>query len=55
VRAVEAGGHYGEIFERNLGAASPLKLDRGQNRLWVHGGLLYAPPTGAILSAPPKP
>jgi general L-amino acid transport system substrate-binding protein len=54
VRAVQAGGNYGEIFERNLGATSPLKLDRGQNRLWVHGGLLYAPPTGAILIAPAK-
>ena len=54
VRAVEAGGNYGEIFERNLGATSPLRLDRGPNRLWVHGGLLYAPPTGATLSAPPK-
>jgi general L-amino acid transport system substrate-binding protein len=54
VRAVQAGGNYGEIFERNLGATSPLKLDRGENRLWVHGGLLYAPPTGAILIAPPK-
>jgi general L-amino acid transport system substrate-binding protein len=54
VRAVEAGGNYGEIFERNLGAASPLKLDRGQNRLWVHGGLLYAPPTGSILISPER-
>ena len=44
VRAVEAGGNYGEIFERNLGAGSPLGIDRGQNRLWSQNGLLYAPP-----------
>jgi general L-amino acid transport system substrate-binding protein len=44
LRAVEAGGNYGEIFERNLGAGSPLKIERGQNRLWTEGGLLYAPP-----------
>jgi general L-amino acid transport system substrate-binding protein len=44
LRAVEAGGNYGEIFERNLGAGSPLKIERGQNRLWTDGGLLYAPP-----------
>lgn len=37
-------GNYGEIFERNLGARSPLKIDRGQNRLWNNGGLQYAPP-----------
>lgn len=43
-RAVKAVGNYGEIFERNLGAASPLKLPRGQNRLWNQGGLMYAPP-----------
>jgi general L-amino acid transport system substrate-binding protein len=44
LRVIEAGGHYGEIFERNLGAASPLRMERGQNRLWTEGGLLFAPP-----------
>lgn len=34
-------GSYAEIFERNL---APLGLDRGLNRLWSDGGLLYAPP-----------
>lgn len=34
-------GSYAEIFERNL---APLGLDRGLNRLWSEGGLLYAPP-----------
>ena len=37
-------GNYGEIFERNLGAGSPLKLDRGLNALWKNGGLQYAMP-----------
>lgn len=37
-------GNYGEMFERNLGVDSPLKLDRGLNRLWINGGLVYAPP-----------
>jgi len=44
VRAVKAGGHYGEIFERNVGQQSPLKLQRGLNRLWSQGGLMFAPP-----------
>ncbi|MBV8450193.1 MAG: amino acid ABC transporter substrate-binding protein [Hyphomicrobiales bacterium] len=44
MRAVQAGGNYGEIFERNLGGASPLKLPRGMNALWSKGGILYAPP-----------
>jgi len=43
-RAIAAVGNYGEVFERNLGAGSPLKIDRGLNRLWNDGGLLYAPP-----------
>ena len=42
--AVKAGGNYGEIFERNVGAASPLKLSRGLNGLWSKGGLMYAVP-----------
>jgi general L-amino acid transport system substrate-binding protein len=44
VRAVQSAGNYGEMFERNLGSASPLKLERGLNRLWTRGGLMYAPP-----------
>ena len=42
--AVKAVGNYGQIFERNVGAQSPLKLDRGLNDLWTHGGLMYAMP-----------
>jgi len=37
-------GNYGEIFERNIGKNSPLKLDRGRNQLWTNGGLIYAMP-----------
>jgi general L-amino acid transport system substrate-binding protein len=44
VRIVESVGNYGEMFERNLGRGSPLNLDRGPNRLWNKGGLMYAPP-----------
>lgn len=43
-RALKATGNYGEIFERNVGKNSPLKLDRGLNKLWNQGGILYAPP-----------
>src|SRR5499433_1048109 len=43
-KMIESVGNYGEIFERNLGAQSPLKLERGLNRLWTGGGLMYAPP-----------
>ena len=34
-------GNYGESFEANL---TPLGFDRGLNRLWTQGGLMYAPP-----------
>lgn len=45
VRAIIAGvGNYGEVFDRNLGADSSIKLERGLNRLWSDGGLVYAPP-----------
>ncbi|MDP1748939.1 MAG: amino acid ABC transporter substrate-binding protein [Reyranella sp.] len=37
-------GNYGESFDRNVGAGSPLKITRGQNELWTKGGLQYAPP-----------
>jgi general L-amino acid transport system substrate-binding protein len=44
VRVLKAVGNYGEMFERNLGKGSPLKLVRGPNRLWTQGGLMYSPP-----------
>jgi len=43
-RIVKLVGNYGEIFDRNLGEGSPLKIKRGMNALWSKGGLLYAPP-----------
>jgi general L-amino acid transport system substrate-binding protein len=36
-------GNYGEAFERNLGESSPLKLQRGLNKLWDKGGILFSP------------
>lgn len=44
IRAVQSAGNYGEMFDRNLGPRTPLKLERGPNRLWTQGGLMYAPP-----------
>lgn len=44
LRAVKAVGSYGELYERNVGGASPLGMERGLNRLWTEGGLMYAPP-----------
>jgi general L-amino acid transport system substrate-binding protein len=43
-RAIMAGGNYGEIFEANIGASTPIGLARGLNALWTQGGLQYAPP-----------
>jgi len=44
VQAVQQVGSYAEIYDRNLGADSPIGLARGINALWTAGGLLYAPP-----------
>jgi len=43
-RVIKATGNYGEIYDRNIGMGSPLKLERGYNRLWNQGGLMWAPP-----------
>ena len=37
-------GNYGEVYERNLGMATPIAMERGLNALWTKGGLLFAPP-----------
>ncbi len=42
--AIAANGNYGEIFEANIGASTPIGLARGLNALWTQGGLQYAPP-----------
>ena len=44
LRIIEQVGNYEEVFERNVGTASPLKINRGLNALWNEGGILYAPP-----------
>jgi len=44
VRAIAAGGNYGEIFERNIGPSTPIALERGLNAQWRDGGILYAAP-----------
>lgn len=44
IRIVKAVGNYGEVFDRNVGAGSPLAISRGLNNLWNKGGLQYAPP-----------
>lgn len=36
-------GNYAEVFDRNLGPSTPMKLDRGLNKLYKEGGLLYSP------------
>lgn len=43
-RIVKHVGNYGEVYDRNLGAKTKLKLDRGLNNLWNKGGILYSPP-----------
>jgi general L-amino acid transport system substrate-binding protein len=43
-RIVKLVGNYGEVFERNVGQGSPLKIVRGLNALWTKGGIQYAPP-----------
>ncbi|MFD1626988.1 amino acid ABC transporter substrate-binding protein [Azospirillum griseum] len=42
VQVLAQVGNYGELFERNL--AKPYGMERGFNRPWSQGGLLYAPP-----------
>src|SRR5664280_1187813 len=44
VRIIKLVGNYGESFDRNVGSGSPLKIDRGLNKLWNKGGIQYAPP-----------
>jgi general L-amino acid transport system substrate-binding protein len=44
VSIIRAVGNYGEVYERNLGAAGKLGIPRGLNQLWNLGGIQYAPP-----------
>jgi general L-amino acid transport system substrate-binding protein len=43
-KVISAVGNYGEIFDRHFGPDSGAAVVRGQNALWINGGLLYAPP-----------
>lgn len=44
VQIISAVGNYGEIFDRHFGPDSAQPLERGPNRLWTDGGLMYSPP-----------
>ncbi|MFZ1954959.1 MAG: amino acid ABC transporter substrate-binding protein [Desulfobacterales bacterium] len=41
---VKMVGNYAEVFERNVGVNTPLKIERGLNALWNKGGIMYTPP-----------
>jgi general L-amino acid transport system substrate-binding protein len=43
-RIVKHVGNYGEVYDRNLGAKTPLNLPRGLNNQWTKGGLIFSPP-----------
>jgi len=42
-QVIKQVGNYSEVFDRNVGAGSPLKISRGLNALWSNGGIMYAP------------
>jgi len=46
MQVISQVGNYGESYEANVGANTPLKLARegSVNALWTNGGLIYAPP-----------
>jgi general L-amino acid transport system substrate-binding protein len=41
---IKGVGNYADVFDRNVGEQSPLKLPRGLNALWSRGGIQYSPP-----------
>ena len=43
-RIIRHVGNYGEVYDRNVGSESKLKIPRGLNQLWNAGGIQYAPP-----------
>ncbi len=43
-RIIKQVGNYGEVFDRSVGAGSPMKLERGLNALYTKGGLMYGWP-----------
>lgn len=44
LKIIQAVGNYGEVFDRNVGEGSSMKIKRGLNELWNKGGLQYSPP-----------
>ncbi|TCZ66716.1 amino acid ABC transporter substrate-binding protein [Roseicella aquatilis] len=44
INAIRAVGNYGQLFERHLGPKTAIGLERGLNRLWTDGGLMYSWP-----------
>ena len=44
LRAIKAGGNYGELFAKHIGVETPVGLARGLNAQYTDGGLMYAPP-----------
>jgi len=43
-KAVKAVGNYGDVWDRNVGPKTPLRLDRGRNALVANGGLMMSIP-----------
>ena len=43
-KAIRAVGNYGEIWDRNVGPKTPLRLERGRNALVANGGLMMSIP-----------
>lgn len=43
-RVIKHVGNYGEVYDRNLGPKTSLKLERGLNKLSTQGGLMFSPP-----------
>ncbi|MBU1358796.1 MAG: amino acid ABC transporter substrate-binding protein [Gammaproteobacteria bacterium] len=43
-QAIKAVGNYGEIWDRNVGPKTPLRLERGRNALVANGGVMMAIP-----------
>lgn len=41
---IKGVGNYADVFDRNVGEQTPLKLPRGLNALWNKGGIQYSPP-----------
>lgn len=44
LRAVQAVGNYGEVYARAFGPNGALPVERGKNRIWSEGGMLFTAP-----------